>query len=75
MVPGSPALDGYPLNVYLPEAAAMDWFNTWTSYSTGEPRYDGFRSRGVPEGSGQHHEVEGKLRRFQDAIERPIKRS
>lgn len=29
MVPGSPALNGPPTNVYLPEAAAMDRFNKW----------------------------------------------
>ncbi|MEV6243060.1 zinc ribbon domain-containing protein [Lentzea sp. NPDC051838] len=81
MVPGSPALNGHPTNVYLPEGAALDRINEWLDRLFAPENVDSTvsalaASQGDEKpGSGDQAaarkrltEAEAKLRRFQDAI-------
>ncbi|WP_146231915.1 hypothetical protein [Lentzea atacamensis] len=81
MVPGSPALNGHPTNVYLPEAVAIEHFNRWIDHLFDPLNVDNtvsalFASQGNGDTSTPNHaaarqrlaDAEAKLRRFQDAI-------
>ncbi|WP_112271267.1 recombinase family protein [Lentzea terrae] len=81
MVPGSPALNGHPTNVYLPEDAALDRINGWLDRLFAPENVDSTVSALAASqdeekpGSGDQAaarkrlaEAEAKLRRFQDAI-------
>ncbi|WP_186763128.1 recombinase zinc beta ribbon domain-containing protein [Lentzea tibetensis] len=82
MVPGAPALNGHPTNVYLPEEAATKALNTWLNDLFARENVDRTVSALVASQEGRKNstpdakdaakkrlqEAEGKLRRFQDAI-------
>ncbi|MFC3898558.1 recombinase family protein [Lentzea rhizosphaerae] len=81
MVPGSPALDGHPTNVYLPEAAVIERFNEWIDRLFDPVNVDRTvldllaAQDGGDAGTTSHvgakqrlADAEAKLRRFQDAI-------
>jgi DNA invertase Pin-like site-specific DNA recombinase len=81
MVPGSPALEGHPTNVYLSEAAAMDVLNEWIDRLFDPLNLDrtvsalvGSQDDGTSETANYASakkrlaEADAKLKRFQNAI-------
>lgn len=81
MVPGSPALEGHPKNVYLPEVAVVDQLNAWLGGLFARENVDRTVRALVEsqEGAGQGSnardaaqkrltDAEARLRRFQNAL-------
>jgi hypothetical protein len=80
MVPGSPALDGHPKNVYLPEAAVLEQLNAWLGELFARKNRDGtvvalVASQGAARSDSREapkkrlDAAESRLRRLQAAIE------